>query len=504
VTELARQSIVMDFETSWNQRAQAPVGIVRCEHELARYLLEHHPATTRFAVFHFPSSTYRELSHDLIRDIVFPGQAPRQTKAAADSAAASKLSTLKALTLLGHAYVMERCGSRAAHERAINRAKSYIIAHQQEIDQTFLEGMMRSSPLRWMLQPYHIDAVRYFTTIHAQQFNVIDQPVLPFDTIGTLLLTGVFWSESLTKQLAQKKQEHGFRLYALIYDLIPIKIPQFCEPTAASNFSACLHYLYWAADGFACISENTEKDLKAHAITGGYEPLDATATRVTPLGPAQIVEYSRTGTVDAVSDERIIPDHFVLFVSTLESRKNHALAYLLWRRLVEKHGRRTMPLVFVGYTAWGVYELTAMIARDPLVTPDYIIHLTGVADEQLAWLYKNCSFTIFPSFYEGWGMPISESLAFGKACIAGDGSSLREASQGLAHHVDIMDSAAWLAQIEALMFDSESRRNQEAIIKRDFKVNNWDEFSSELVSFAVSGKLHRNDATAVRSEACRS
>jgi glycosyltransferase involved in cell wall biosynthesis len=495
VAEFKKKPIVMDFGTSWDHRIHPPVGIVRCEHELARYLLERHADDVIFAVFHAPSSTYRELSHHLVRDIVFPGRqaAPAKEPALASARpAASRLTTLKALCLLGHAYAMERFGSPTAHEHAVNRAKAHVLAHHHLIDRAFLEFVVNSVPARWILRPHHVDALRYLMTERPPQFNVIDQPLVPFDAIGTLLLTGVFWSQGLTKRLAEMKQEHGFRLYALIYDLIPIKVPQFSEIGAASNFSACLHYLYWAADGFACISESTERDLRSNAIASGYEPLGPDATLVTPLGPAQIAEFSRTGKIVAVNDDRIVPERFVLFVSTLEARKNHALAYMLWRRLAEKHGRRTLPLVFVGYTAWGVNELCAMINRDPLVTPDYIVHLSGIPDEKLAWLYSNCSFTIFPSHYEGWGMPISESLAFGKPCIAGEGSSLREASQGLAEHVDIMDSAAWLARIETMMFDPQVRKNQEALIKKEFKNNSWHDFSSKLVSFALADKSDRS------------
>ncbi|MDT8349839.1 glycosyltransferase, partial [Roseomonas mucosa] len=58
------------------------------------------------------------------------------------------------------------------------------------------------------------------------------------------------------------------------------------------------------------------------------------------------------------------------------------------------------------------------------------------SDEELLALYRGCRFTLFPSLFEGWGLPVSESLALGRPCIASNRTSLPEAGGALARYFD--------------------------------------------------------------------
>ena len=57
------------------------------------------------------------------------------------------------------------------------------------------------------------------------------------------------------------------------------------------------------------------------------------------------------------------------------------------------------------------------IAHDPRVAGDFLT-LSHVSDGELQWLYEHCLFTVFPSLYEGWGLPVAESLMNGKFVLA--------------------------------------------------------------------------------------
>ena len=89
------------------------------------------------------------------------------------------------------------------------------------------------------------------------------------------------------------------------------------------------------------------------------------------------------------------------------------------------------------------------IAHDPAVR-DSVVVRHDVSDAALAWLYRECAFTLYPSFYEGWGLPVSESLAHGKFCIASTAPALVEAGQGLTKHIDPLDFVAWKSAIVEL------------------------------------------------------
>ena len=80
-----------------------------------------------------------------------------------------------------------------------------------------------------------------------------------------------------------------------------------------------------------------------------------------------------------------------------------------------------------------------------------MLHRTS--DAELAWLYAHAAFTLYPSWYEGWGLPLSESLAYGKTFIASDTSSLPEAGQGLGIHLDPYDLVSWGREVLRLTND---------------------------------------------------
>lgn len=90
----------------------------------------------------------------------------------------------------------------------------------------------------------------------------------------------------------------------------------------------------------------------------------------------------------------------------------------------------------------------------------------GPTDAELAWLYGNCEFTVHPALYEGWGLPVSESLDFDKVCLTSNGSSLEEAGEGLTELLDPFDREQWNIRIQHSWDDPNLRTARELDIKR--------------------------------------
>src|SRR5262249_5576839 len=99
-------------------------------------------------------------------------------------------------------------------------------------------------------------------------------------------------------------------------------------------------------------------------------------------------------------------------------------------------------LVVAGQRGWLSDETLARLLLTPELR-DAVRFVEGPTDAELAWLYRNCAFTVYPARYEGWGLPVSESLDFGKLCLSSDTSSLPEAGHGLTDLLDPVDRAAW-------------------------------------------------------------
>jgi glycosyltransferase involved in cell wall biosynthesis len=132
----------------------------------------------------------------------------------------------------------------------------------------------------------------------------------------------------------------------------------------------------------------------------------------------------------------------VLFVSTIEIRKNHRLLVRVWRRLIARHGTEAVPaLIFAGQIGWMVDDLLADLAESGHLGGK-IEHRPGLSDEELDEAYRSCLFTVFPSFCEGWGLPIAESLAHGKFCVASNRTSIPEVGGDLIDYFDPSDDDA--------------------------------------------------------------
>jgi glycosyltransferase involved in cell wall biosynthesis len=114
--------------------------------------------------------------------------------------------------------------------------------------------------------------------------------------------------------------------------------------------------------------------------------------------------------------------------------------------------------------------------------------MNDVTDDELAWLYRNCLFTAYPSLYEGWGLPISESLSFGKLCIASNGRAMEEAGRGLCLHLNPADVDQWERSIRTLLIDPARRAELEMKIKASYQASQWKSVSDLIFNIARSSR----------------
>lgn len=260
-----------------------------------------------------------------------------------------------------------------------------------------------------------------------------------FNEGDTVIIPGAFWIYPI-EELIKIKSNNKLLLNGIMYDLVPIITPQFVTEETISGFETNLSKALELFDRWYAISENTKKDLLE--VAGNYgissDKLDVDVIHLGVDNPDELQD-----------DAGLTPDlgvpfadgkKFSLFVSTLEARKNQSLVYLA-HKLIYDSGRRSLPTIIVGKRGWLSDDMINIISKDPDVK-DKIIWLERVDDRTLRWLYKNCSFTIYPSFYEGWGLPVAESLAMGKPCIASNSSSIPEIAGDLVEYFSPYDSSA--------------------------------------------------------------
>jgi glycosyltransferase involved in cell wall biosynthesis len=149
--------------------------------------------------------------------------------------------------------------------------------------------------------------------------------------------------------------------------------------------------------------------------------------------------------------------------------------FRIWRQLLSDLPRARVPtLVFAGRVGWLVADLLQQLENAAWL--DGKIHLQrDPTDAELAALYRGCQFTLFPSLYEGWGLPISESLALGRPCIASNRTSLPEAGGDLARYFDPENFADAYGVVRAAIEDSADLQAWQARVAREFRHVSWEQ-----------------------------
>lgn len=292
---------------------------------------------------------------------------------------------------------------------------------------------------------------------------------------GDILISiGLDWDQPYSQHFYNFQKKNSIKIVTCCYDLIPVLFPQYCVGEVAQRFKEYFTQLSWGSDAVLCISEQTKRDYTTLCSQLGAPERQ---TYVIPLGdnvPSNVGEISKK--IKAIVDEP-----YILFVSTIERRKNHEVLYRAYHLLAQSGHRNILPkLVFVGMPGWGVGDFLKDVELDPL-TQGLIIQLNHVNDAELNLLYKQTLFFVYPSLYEGWGLPVGEALALGKAVISSNHGSLPEVGGDLVRYVDPWNPQAWAEVILNLIKNPAEVSVIEETIKQKYQVRTWNQ-TAKVVS----------------------
>ena len=292
-----------------------------------------------------------------------------------------------------------------------------------------------------------------------------------------LLVLGSPWFHRRYAELvASAKREKGIRFGVLLYDIIPLRRPEFCDHSLVDLFSGWLGSTLPHADVVMAISQASADDIALYARQNGWKLLARPVA--IPMGtgfghPAPAVRLAGREYPEAGS--------YALIVSTIEARKNHLLLFRVWRRMLEEMPREKVPtLVFAGRVGWMVQDLMQQLKNADYLGGKLVL-FQDPTDGELTTLYQGAQFTLFPSFYEGWGLPVTESLSFGKPCIISNTTSLPEAGGALARYFDPENTTEAYRVVREVVEDPEGLRNWQARVARDFRPVYWDDAAAAVL-----------------------
>jgi len=225
----------------------------------------------------------------------------------------------------------------------------------------------------------------------------------------------------------------GVKNARLVYTLYDLNFIEYPDLTTEENRGKCFDGVFSAAvyaDFIISISGYSR-----NRFLETYPHYPAERIQVVPLG-SRFFSGDGERTEGSIHEGLLKPGEFWLAVGTLEPRKN--LRRLLNAFSVNKKQTGFMhPLVMAGGRGWLEEGLEDFIHGLGLAED---VHLLGyVSDQDLEWLYGNCFCFVYPSLYEGFGLPVLEAMGMGAAVITSNTTSLPEVGGDAVHYVDPFD-----------------------------------------------------------------
>lgn len=239
-----------------------------------------------------------------------------------------------------------------------------------------------------------------------------------------------------------------------VHDMLPRIHPEFFTAETIRQFDGLLEQLQ-PSDHVICVSECTRRDfLRCHPKT------PAEQVHVTPLAASPDLHPVRdSATLQAMRQQLGLRDRdlAILSLCTLEPRKNLSTLITAFEQLWRRSNGSDLKLVLAGSMGWKTTALTEQLRGS--LAADAIMVTGHIPDNQLACLYSIADVFVYPSVYEGFGLPPLEAMQCGAPVIVGNTSSLPEVVGNAAQLVDPRSAASLEIALSTLLESSERREH---------------------------------------------
>jgi glycosyltransferase involved in cell wall biosynthesis len=262
----------------------------------------------------------------------------------------------------------------------------------------------------------------------------------------------------------------------LIYTLYDMSFADHPEWTTEKNRLGCFQGVLRAsqyADWLVAISEASRDAFLRH-----FPHVDEARVRV--IHPAS--RFGQPGFDQEESQPKAEMFHtgtpFILSTGTIEPRKNQRFLVEVYNRFRERGGA-PIPLVLAGGKGWLMEGFEQELAASPWSSD---IHLLGyVSDRELIWLYRHCLVKLYPSHYEGFGLPVLEGMGLGAPVICSSSTSLPEIVADAGVLLDPGDREGWVQALEGIVQDPQHRDNLAKAARKRAGAFDWQVSTRQLL-----------------------
>ena len=267
--------------------------------------------------------------------------------------------------------------------------------------------------------------------------------------------------------IPQWVHDAGMHATLIVHDLIPILHPEYFASDANKRLLEEICSSISANDMAVCVSASTRSDL-----LNFRKDLNPDNVKFAHLAGADCFRKRD------LSFDNLQPFNYILSACTLEPRKNMLTLVKAYKLLLTKHNGQFMPLVLTGAMGWKTGKLFEDIEELNSQYRGKIIITGYVSDEELAGLYSNTSVFVYPSLYEGFGLPPLEAMQCGAPVVVSNKSSLPEVVGEAGVMVDPLDVESIAEAIDSVSADRD--RRSRLSIERASQFN-WDKFAKVVM-----------------------
>jgi glycosyltransferase involved in cell wall biosynthesis len=238
------------------------------------------------------------------------------------------------------------------------------------------------------------------------------------------------------------------KIVSSIHDLSFEHLPDTFKWVSRTQMRTTIRWTARHSEHIVTCSEYSRQD-----IIRTYEIKPEKVTFIPLAAPASFKRVTDTLELERIRRKYELPADFILGVGSVQPRKNLVRLIAAYSSVAQK--RDVPPLILVGKKAW-LFEETVRAAAEYAVEDK--VRFTGfVPDEDLPALYTLSTFFVYPSFFEGFGIPPLEAMQCGSPVIAGDRTSLPEVVGDAGMLVDPFDVASIVDALERLISDAQLR-----------------------------------------------
>ena len=259
---------------------------------------------------------------------------------------------------------------------------------------------------------------------------------------------------------AARLEHRGLKPLFFLHDLIPVSHPEYCRPGEAERHHRRLDTMLSLGAGLIVNSQATYEDLHQYA--------DRIQRRVPPCVVAPLAPASLPQTT---LPPPLLHPYFVV-LGTIEPRKNHLLLLHLWRELVAEFGDLAPRLVVIGQRGWECEQVVDLLDRCEALR-GFVIEKPRCDDATLANWLRHAQALLFPSFTEGFGMPLVESLMLQVPVIASDLPVFREIAGDIPEYLGPLDGLGWKQMLVQYMKKESPMRLRQFERMAGYKPPSW-------------------------------